>query len=490
MRKRRKEEEVTLADLNHDTQSRIEQYLIDVQRDLHLPGLAVGVVQEGHVVFLRGLGKAGDGHAVSTETAFVIGSLSKSFTATALLQLSEAGKIDLDAPVQHYLPWFCIGNDAIASAQITTRHLLTHTSGLSRFVGRELLGQTKNVGMEQRVRDLKKTRLVHPVGTVFEYSNANYLIAGLLIQVVSGIFYEHYLRQHLLTPLGMRYHTFLSEQSALHEDMATGYRWWFGLPLPVHAPFLSDALPAAFLVSGVEDMVRWLLFHLSEGTVDDVSLLSSEGMRELHKPYVAAGANSSYALGGWRVEYLEDEQVWRHGGETANFLAEMVIVPGQHLGIIALMNCNNGAVAQLGGSRVASGLAKLLLNKPQTPMKLSFRTFYILVDVLIVAMSGLQVWSLSKVLRLQSSRSRISHWREGLALIGDLLVPFLILWRLPRLKLVDSPWSLLRWYVPDLTAWIRVMSVLSLVKAFLRGVRWMGRWRTLFDRVVKKLAIH
>jgi len=456
---------MVVLSLESNVLERVELYLTHVRRDLHLPGLAVGIVQGGHVVFLQGFGKAGPEQAASSETPFVIGSLSKSFTAVALLQLSEAGKIDLDAPVQHYLPWFCVGNDPVASAQITTRHLLTHTSGLSRYSGRELLGQTKNVGMEQRVRDLKKTRLVHATGTVFEYSNSNYLVAGLLIQVVSGTLYQHYLHQHILTPLRMHYHTFLSEQFARSEGLAAGYRWWFGIPLPTHMPFLSDALPAAFLISGVEDMVRWLLFHLSEGMVDGITLLSPEGMKELHTPSVAAGAHSSYAL-GWRVEHLGNEPILRHGGETANFLAEMVLLPQQDIGIVVLMNCSNGVAAQTGNTRIASGLAKLLLDMQSESTKLSFKQFYGVLNLAVLALSSLQLWSTIRLLR----PGRSSRWNT-VAMIGDVTVPIITLWCIPTFA--DSPWSLLRSYVPDVSAWLTGMTILSLTKGLLRGMRYL-----------------
>jgi len=451
-----------------DRLSRAERYINWVLHDLNLPGLAVGIVQNGSIIFLKGFGKARPDRNVTDETPFVIGSLSKSFTAVALLQLREAGKINLDAPVQSYLPWFRVSDDLYASVQITTRHLLTHTSGLSRFAGRELLGQTKNVGREQRVRELKNSRLVHPVGTVSEYSNCNYLVAGLLIEAVSGTFYENYLYEHILRPLNMRYHTFLSEQSALYEGMATGYRWWFGLPVPAHVPFIRDALPAAFIVSSVHDMVRWLLFHLSEGTVDAVSLLSPEGMKELHRPQVAADAHSTYAL-GWRVEQIEDEFILRHGGETANFLSEMVVIPGQQLGVVVLMNCNNVAVARMCNIRIATGLARLLLELEPPRSKLSLRMFYTLVDSLVLVLTGIQLLSFIKLVR--RTHSNVPLWRKRLATMVDLLLPLVYLWRLPRIKQVDSPWSLLYWYAPDITNWILGMSIVSFTKAFFRWLR-------------------
>ena len=126
---------------------------MDAQR---IPGLALGIVEGDRIVHMRGFGKADEsGRAVSPQTPFVIGSLSKSVTALAIMQLVEAGKVDLDAPVQRYIPWFRVADER-ASAQITVRHLLNQTSGLSTKTGRSFQGSgdTSDDALEQAVRKL------------------------------------------------------------------------------------------------------------------------------------------------------------------------------------------------------------------------------------------------------------------------------------------------------------------------------------------------
>ena len=127
-----------LADvlIDQDILNCIEDHVTAVRRDLRLPGLALAIVQNDQVIYQHGFGKANPlGRPVTPQTPFILGSLSKSFTALAILQLVEAGQIDLDAPVQRYLPWFHLA-DPDASARITIRHLLIHTSGISRYTGR------------------------------------------------------------------------------------------------------------------------------------------------------------------------------------------------------------------------------------------------------------------------------------------------------------------------------------------------------------------
>src|SRR5882724_6858193 len=116
----------------------IDKYIQDKMRRTHLPGLAIGIIRHGKVIFLQGYGSAGAGRAVAPQTPFIIGSLSKSITALAIMQLVEQGLLDLDTSIQHYIPWFRVA-DKEASTRITVRHTLTHTSGLSRYAGRELL---------------------------------------------------------------------------------------------------------------------------------------------------------------------------------------------------------------------------------------------------------------------------------------------------------------------------------------------------------------
>src|SRR5947209_9733286 len=136
-----------------------------------IPGLALGIVRGDRIVHLRGFGVANPaGQPVTPQTPFILGSLSKSFTALAIMQLIDTGKMEFDAPVQRYLPWFRVA-DRNASAQMTVYQLLHHTSGLQPTAGEEALAGTGEASLEQRVRELSTVVLTQPVGTTFQYSN-------------------------------------------------------------------------------------------------------------------------------------------------------------------------------------------------------------------------------------------------------------------------------------------------------------------------------
>ena len=208
----------------------IDDYITARMERARIPGLSVAIVKGDQIVYLKGYGQADPaGRAVTPQTPFIIGSISKTFTALAAMQLVEAGKVDLDAPVQRYLPWFRVA-DPQASAQITVRSLLNHTSGLPQKADTFLWADQDDGVLERTVRYLKTVELARPIGT-FGYSNANYQILGLIVQVVSGQSYEAYVEQHIFAPLDMQA-SFTSQRQAQQRGMATGYRWWFGFPFP------------------------------------------------------------------------------------------------------------------------------------------------------------------------------------------------------------------------------------------------------------------
>ncbi|HSR30120.1 MAG TPA: serine hydrolase domain-containing protein, partial [Anaerolineae bacterium] len=201
----------SVAQLGETDFAAIDAYVTTQRNDLGIPGMALGIVQGGQIAHLQGFGVAGpSGRMVTPQTPFYIGSVTKSFTALAVMQLVEAGKIDLDAPVQTYLPWFELA-DKEAAAKITVRNLLNHTTGISTKDGnRNLFSQQ---GLEEAVRGLGNVSLTEPVGTTYQYSNLNYTIAGLIVEKVSGQSYADYVPQHIFRPLDMR-HSYASQALA------------------------------------------------------------------------------------------------------------------------------------------------------------------------------------------------------------------------------------------------------------------------------------
>src|SRR5688572_3349558 len=188
----------------------IDAYVEAQMKDIRLPGVALGIIRGDQIVYLKGYGVADpSGRAVTPQTPFWLASLAKPVTALAVMQLVESGKVELDAPVQRYLPYFRLADEQAAAA-LTVRHLLNHTSGISRATGDEKFPSQASFDWtpEQRVRELSDNAVTHPVGATFEYSNVNYAILGLIVETVSGQSFESYVQEHIFNPLEMSQSTY------------------------------------------------------------------------------------------------------------------------------------------------------------------------------------------------------------------------------------------------------------------------------------------
>ncbi len=197
----------------------IDRYIAEeMQRD-RVPGVALAIVHNKQIVSLRGYGSDGTGNPVTAQTGFLLGSMSKSFTALAVMQLVERSQIDLDAAAVSYLPWFRTA-DASASARITVRHLLNHTSGIATNAPQ---AASADASLQDHVRALATINLKHAPGTLHEYASPNYLVLGAIIEQVSGQSFADYLQAHIFTPLDMQY-SYTDQSRALKNGMARGHR--------------------------------------------------------------------------------------------------------------------------------------------------------------------------------------------------------------------------------------------------------------------------
>ena len=209
----------------------IDSWVRAAMRKAPIPGLAYAVVQGDQILHLQAFGSADDsGRPVTPQTPFVISSVTKTFTALAIRQLANAGRLDVEAPVQRYLPWFRVADPA-ASARITVRMLLEHESGFSTADGNQSYLDDPRYTLTDLVRKCATIRLQHSPGTP-EYSNINYLVLGQIIETLSGQSYDDYVQRNIFTPLAMR-HTYTDQAAATRAGLTTGYRPWYGLALPL-----------------------------------------------------------------------------------------------------------------------------------------------------------------------------------------------------------------------------------------------------------------
>ena len=449
----------------------VDRYIETQMKEARIPGVALAVIQGERIVYLRGYGITGpSGQPVTPQTPFMIASTIKAFTALAVMQLVEAGQVELDAPVQRYLPWFRAGNES-DSAPITVRHLMNHTSGLSAAAGNEVPPSTdmSAAALENRVRRLNAAQLDRPVGVGFEYSSANYDTLGLIVQTVSGQSYETYLQEHVFVPLDMRL-TFTSLADADQHGLATGYRSWFGFPVPFDAPRPRAYLPSGWAVSStVEDLAHFAIAQLNGGQYGDMSLVSSTSIAAMVQPAVQSYSATQYYGMGWNVAPIAGVQTDWVGGDAPNFQARLLLAPQQQLGIVVLMNLDSVNV-NAGRLDLHEGVLNLLLNQPlpevTTPHYLP--VFIPLVAILIVTLifAVAMVRSIRMLRRWHTTPEQQPHgwrsviWHAGPHLALHLAWASLLLIGFPLVANQSLPFLML--YIPDLGYTLVVSAMLIL----------------------------
>lgn len=461
--------------LQHDMTDRIDAYIHARMEAAGIPGLALGIVKGDQVAYLKGYGVAGSGRVVTPQISFILGSTSKSFTALAIMQLAEAGKIDLESPVTKYLPWFRT-SDTAASAQITVRNLLNHNSGFPTYNGRQGLwsNDQSDAALENSVRSFASIQLNRPAGQGYEYANENYDTLGLIVQTVSGMSYEDYVRAKIFDPLQMHHSAAMISDPAV-ADIATGYRQWLFWPLAFDAPYPRSTTPAGFLISSAEDMAHYLVAQLNGGSYDKQQLVSPHGIDALHTP--GAKINNSEAYGmGWVIQGQPGStKIW-HNGDVSNFHSNLLLLPDQHLGIVILTNINE-FYNSTGVNIPIEGVADILLGKDITARTNPSPT--ILPQLLMLTMPLLlTLWIAGSYLGIMRWRQRCQQdgqaqpggmyrfWRLGLPLVID-LSPIALTWFVLPTQF-EAPMESIALFVPDAFAVIVVLTILSLSWAMTR----------------------
>lgn len=443
-------------------------------RRLHIPGASLAIVEGDKIVHQRGFGRARPrGETPTPQTPFFIGSLTKSFTALAVMQLVEAGKIELDAPVQRYLPWFRVA-DPQASAQITVRHLLNQTSGLPLWPSEIALADFDDSpdAVERQVRALSSIKIKRPVGSKCEYSNFNYNILGLIVQAVSGQSYAGYVRNHIFNPLEMRY-SYTAKADAKPNGLAVGHRHWFSLPFPVpDMPVPGGSLPSGQLISCAEDMARYLIAHLNGGRCGGVQILSQAGIDEMHRGVaeIKMGDISGGFYGmGWFDIDLGRTKTYSHGGNVPDFSAFMAIVPEYKKGVILLFNADPYGLPII-TEEIGMDVTALLAGQPSDPIRLDFIQWVMRSLPLIPLLQIAGVFATLRLLRRwrkeperRPGRRRIWGQHILLPLVPNLALAG-ILGALQSSRLI----RFLHLFLPDLAWIIRVSGIFAGIWAVLR----------------------
>ena len=412
----------TNNDNNQDIYNRIDEYLSDIVPKTHFPSLSITIVDNDETLLSKTYGSDG-----SPDTPYVLGSVSKSFTALCIMQLLEQGKVSLDAHLSDYIP------DSTDGDRITILQLLNHTSGL---------GEHQN---------LTNFRIVNEPG-VHLYSNVNYSLLGEVIEEVSGISYEEYVTENVLKPLGMN-NTYANPDKA--NGLIQGYENWFGFSVKTDTQYRNtdDAwitVPAGYISSSTEDLGRYLQMYLNGGE----NILSPESINEMFYNGVEVEDEIPYSYGmGWTlINKPLKRPALRHSGLVENGMSCIYILPEDNIGVAMTINTNDYFVGTDFADRVGWGVILMLMgDEPNQIDSNEYVMRHLLYDgidlsVLVIALLPLLLIGKYKK-RLRKGRNR----RIVVGLIAiHVVLPLFIL--MLTGVFFETPLWVVKAFVPDLFA--------------------------------------
>ena len=326
-----------------------------------VPGAAVCLVTRDQVVLAKGYGVRNEsGDPVTESTLFGIGSLTKSLTALDVAQLVDSGKIDLDAPVVAYIPELRL-SDAAATRALTVREVLSQASGIPRSDAIWVFGDPAD--RKAIVDDIANVRLTARPGAAWQYSNQNYLIAGYLVERVSGESWEEYTRRNVLAPLGMNDADFAidamlgtTDWSETFQPVARGKR----MAVPFNRKIFANLAlmgPAGSINASIFDMARYAMFQLGDGTAGGRRVVSARMLGAMHERQIglaglpegtslaerSATSRMGYGL-GWFTEEYRGHRLAMHPGIIGGFRASITIAPDDGVGLVVLTNSRSGGL--------------------------------------------------------------------------------------------------------------------------------------------------
>lgn len=317
---------------------------------MQAPSASVAIVEHDQIIFARayGLARLQPPTSAAADMRYSVGSISKQFTAAAILMLEQQGKLHLDDPVGRYLPGLRDGDT------VTIREILSHTSGYSDYWPQDYnMPWILQPTTPQAIADhWARQPLDFPPGTQWQYSNTNYTLAGMIVQKITGQTPFQFLQQHVFQPLGM--HSVVNtDVLGMKGNDALGYmRYGIGPPHPAVSTGRGWMFGAGELAMTASDLARWDISILRQ------SLLAPASYRELETAVtLKSGASSHYGL-GLDVGMFDGHRELAHDGEVSGFTAQEMIFPDDQMAIVVLTNQDNNAAA----SSIAQQFARVLLE--------------------------------------------------------------------------------------------------------------------------------
>ncbi len=354
----------------------IESLIVSVMKQVKIPGLAIGIIENGEVAHAAGYGwrSIEKNLPMDEGTLFGIGSITKSFTAMSIMQLVEKGLISLNAPLKDYID-FRIGSK---KNPITIHHALSHSSGLPGING-AVSAITRGLGVIDpsvplaSVRDYMiningaASEIYSDPGNHFFYNNDMFTLLGLIIEKVSQMPYHENVKENILNPLKMNRSLFSKEYFETADNKITGYvQKTPESPLEgLEPPFDPFLYAPGGLISSVEEMIHYMLALMNEGNYDGIQVLKTDSIQKMWAEYIKIPDETSYLMTekgfygyGWMKEDFMGETLIHHGGNISTSAAKLAMIPNKKMGVVIGVNREPGPVM----GALASGILALLMG--------------------------------------------------------------------------------------------------------------------------------
>ncbi|WP_152393403.1 serine hydrolase domain-containing protein [Paenibacillus guangzhouensis] len=345
-----------------------------IEKDRAAAGIAVGIVYDHQPIYAKGFGVKNieTGEPVDGNTLFHMASVSKTYVATAIMQLVEQGKIALDEMIMTYLPYFSLQDERYRD--ITVRHLLSHTSGMPDEEDYEWdRPQYDEEALERYVRQVSNLQLMwEPERGQYAYSNIAFEILGDVIAKVSGMSFEQYMKEHILMPLGMNHSSFFKPEVD-YEQLATphmlGMASHFGAKVSPVFPYNRAHGPSSTLLTSAAESCAYAMAYLNGGSVNEATILQPSSVEQVWQATAPADDYLYYQrIGlGWFMGHYKGNVAKAHGGMDTGFRSNLVLLPEKGIAVTIMFNTD-----YLGLHSVNNAILDVLLGEQVQVIPRSF----------------------------------------------------------------------------------------------------------------------
>ena len=434
------------------TNSELSDYIEEEFEKMRIPGMSVEIVDANNVLFAETYG-----NCTSLDAPFIIGSISKSFTAAAVMQLAEQGKIDLSDPIAVYLP------KVSKDSKTTVRQLLNQTSGINTY----------NTLENYQTSDTP---------AAYQYANTNYALLGQIVENVSGMAYSSYVQAHIFEPLGME-RSFTSLEAAQAHGLVAGYRNYFGLmveesvgyPANNHTGWIT--VPAGYILSSTNDMGRYLQMYLNNGE----NVLTPGSVDTMMYDSVDVAEDYQYGM-GFGLDYRSGELMLVHGGNVENYTTYMILMPQRGIAAIVMFNACDFFVANEMAIQLSYNIVNNYLSLETDDIGASaYLTSHALIDAILFFVLLLSLLPLILLKRWRAkNKGKIKKSSVISTVLLHAVLPTFILLIFP---IVGLPLSVVQGFAPDVFVIVLVSSAILLFTGVIKLISFYQTNQTKNSRI-------